>query len=80
VVVDLRSAALREAGDIILPIKEGAITEKHIYAELGEIVTGRKPGRVDENEITVFKSVGLAIQDAAVAGLIIKKFKTMFSM
>lgn len=78
VVVDLRSAALREAGDIILPIKEGAITEKHIYAELGEIVTGKKPGRVDENEITVFKSVGLAIQDAAVAGLIIKKFKLHF--
>lgn len=78
VVVDLRKAALEEAGDIILPIKEGAITERHIYAELGEIVTGKKSGRVDDDEITVFKSVGLAIQDAAVAKFIIKKFRTNF--
>jgi ornithine cyclodeaminase/alanine dehydrogenase len=74
-VVDLKRAALEEAGDIILPIREGKITEKHIYAELGEIVTGKKPGRVEDKEMTVFKSVGLAIQDAAVAGLIIEKFK-----
>ena len=73
-VVDLRKAALEEAGDVILPIKEGAITEKHIYAELGEIVTGNKPGRVNDREITVFKSVGLAIQDAAVSKLIITRY------
>ncbi|MEM3697275.1 MAG: ornithine cyclodeaminase family protein [Candidatus Bathyarchaeia archaeon] len=77
-VVDLRKAALEEAGDVILPIKEGAITEKHIYAELGEIVTGKKPGRIADDEITVFKSVGLAIQDAAVARVIIEKFKAEF--
>ena len=79
-VVDLKRASLEEAGDIILPINEGAITEKHIYAELGEIVIGKKLGRVNEREITVFKSVGLAIQDAAVAGLIVKKFKATFKM
>jgi len=45
VVVDLKRAALEEAGDIIIPIKEGAITEEHIYAELGEIVSGKKPRR-----------------------------------
>jgi len=73
-VVDLRKAALEEAGDVILPIKEGAITEKHIYAELGEIVTGNKPGRINDREITVFKSVGLAIQDAAVSKLIITRY------
>ena len=73
VVVDLKKAALEEAGDIIMPIKEGAITEDHIYAELGEIVTGKKAGRVDDREITVFKTVGLAIQDAAVTKLVIDK-------
>jgi ornithine cyclodeaminase/alanine dehydrogenase len=73
VVVDLKKAALEEAGDIIIPIKEGVITEDHIYAELGEIVTGEKTGRVNDREITVFKTVGLAIQDAAVTKLVIDK-------
>jgi len=73
VVVDLKKAALDEAGDIIIPIKEGVITEDHIYAELGEIVLGKKLGRVNDDEITVFKSVGLAIQDAAVAKLAVDK-------
>jgi alanine dehydrogenase len=64
---------LREAGDVIIPIREGVITEGHFYAELGEIVTGRKPGRTNNREITVFKSNGLAIQDAAAAGLVYRK-------
>ncbi|MCS7364783.1 MAG: ornithine cyclodeaminase family protein [archaeon GB-1867-035] len=67
VVVDSYEACLKEAGDIIIPINEGVITKDHIYAELGEIVTGKKPGRVNDNEITLFKSVGLAIQDASTA-------------
>jgi len=75
VVVDSKEAALEEAGDLIIPIKEGAITEDHIYAELGELVTGSKQGRTEEEELTLFKSVGLAIQDSAVAGLVIKKWK-----
>jgi len=66
VVVDLREAALAEAGDVIIPIKAGEITAEHIYAELGEIVTG-KPGRESPDEITLFKSVGLAIQDMSTA-------------
>lgn len=74
VIVDLKRAALEEAGDIIIPIKERVITEGHIYAELGEIVSGKKPGRTDEKEITIFKAVGLAIQDAAVAKLVFQKF------
>lgn len=73
VVVDLKKAALEEAGDIIIPIKEGAITEDHIYAELGEIIAYKKAGRVNDREITVFKTVGLAIQDAAVTKLLIDK-------
>lgn len=68
-VVDQTAACLAEAGDIILPIKEGAITEAHIHAQLGEVVMRAKPGRTDDSEITIFKSVGLAIQDVAAATL-----------
>jgi alanine dehydrogenase len=70
---DSREACFREAGDIIMALREGAITEDHFYAELGEIVTGRKAGRTTDREITVFKSNGLAIQDAAAASLVYRK-------
>jgi alanine dehydrogenase len=73
VVVDSREAALVEAGDLIIPLREGAIKQDHIYAELGEILTGKKRGRTEEDGLTLFKSVGLAIQDSAVAGLVMKK-------
>ncbi len=67
---DSREACFNEAGDIMIPIKEGAFGETHFYAELGEVVTGRKPGRADDAEITLFKSNGLAIQDAAAAKVV----------
>jgi len=67
---DSREACLNEAGDIMIPMKEGAFDEKHFYAELGEVVTGQKPGRADDKEITLFKSNGLAIQDAAAAKVV----------
>ena len=70
---DSREACFRESGDIILPLREGLIGEEHFHAELGEIVTGRKPGRLSNREITVFKSNGLAIQDAAAASLVYRK-------
>ncbi len=70
---DSREACFRESGDIILPVREGIIAESHFYAELGEIVTGRKAGRLTDQEITVFKSNGLAIQDAAAASLVYRK-------
>jgi ornithine cyclodeaminase/alanine dehydrogenase-like protein (mu-crystallin family) len=70
---DSREACFRESGDLILPLREGLIGEEHFYAELGEIVTGRKPGRLSDRDITVFKSNGLAIQDAAAAGLVYRK-------
>jgi len=73
VVVDSREACLAEAGDIIIPIEEGAITENHIHAELGEVILGRRPRRVSDSEITLFKSVGLAIQDAATASKAYKR-------
>lgn len=67
-VVDQRAAALAEAGDLLRAMREGIFTPGAIYAELGEVVLGTKPGRVDANEITLFKSVGIAAQDLAVAG------------
>jgi len=67
IVVDSREGCLAEAGDLIIPIEAGLITETDIYAELGEIVAGAKPGRESRQEITFFKSVGNAVQDAAVA-------------
>lgn len=66
-IVDHRAAALAEAGDVMLPIQEGAITADHIVGELGEVLEGRIPGRTSASEVTLFKSVGLAIQDVAVA-------------
>jgi ornithine cyclodeaminase len=68
-VVDSRPAALAEAGDILQPMREGRIDASYIRAELGEIVINRQIGRTDESQITLFKSVGLAVQDAAAARL-----------
>jgi len=67
VVVDSRSASLEEAGDLIQPIRAGLYDEARIHAELGEIVLGRKSGRESDDEITYFKSVGIAVQDAVAA-------------
>ncbi|MGD9141301.1 MAG: ornithine cyclodeaminase family protein [bacterium] len=70
---DSRDACFKEAGDIMIPIKEGAFDESHFYAELGEVVSGKKQGRMDNREITLFKSNGLAIQDAAAARVVYDK-------
>ena len=67
VVVDSRHAAWEEAGDLIQPLLAGLITREHIHAELGELVLGRRTGRVDDQQVTFFKSVGLAVQDAVAA-------------
>lgn len=67
---DSKEACFKEAGDIMIPLKNGEIDESHFYAELGEIITGKKDGRTDDREITLFKSNGLAVQDAAAAKLI----------
>jgi len=69
-VADTVEACLNEAGDIIIPIQEGALDESHIHAELGEIIIGKKPSRESDEEITLFKSNGLAIQDVATAKLV----------
>lgn len=72
VVVDSREAAREEAGDLMIPIQQGLIGFDHIHAELGEIVTGRRPGRASEGQITYFKSVGVAVQDVIAASIAIK--------
>jgi alanine dehydrogenase len=66
-VVDNRQAALAEAGDIIIPIQEGAMAEEHIHGELGQVIAGQVAGRSNDEQVTLFKSVGLAIQDVSTA-------------
>lgn len=67
--VDSKAAALQESGDIVQPIREGRFTSEHVSAELGEIVCGAKPGRRSPEEITLFKSLGQAIEDLVAADL-----------
>ena len=77
IVVDSRKACLTEAGDIIIPIRKGVITERDIHAELGEIAAGLKLGRERNDEITYFKSVGNAVQDMSVASHVLEKAHQM---
>ena len=70
VVVDSREAVMAECGDVLLAIKEGAIGEEHIHAEIGEVLAGKKTGRTSAGEITLYKAVGIAIQDVATAKLV----------
>ena len=65
--VDRRESALNEAGDFLIPKREGAICDDHIVGELGELLLGRVPGRRRDNEVTIFKSLGLAVEDVAAA-------------
>jgi ornithine cyclodeaminase/alanine dehydrogenase-like protein (mu-crystallin family) len=67
VFVDRRESAWNEAGDLLMPRAEGAIAEDHVQAELGEVLVGRAPGRRSDEDITLFKSLGLAIEDVASA-------------
>jgi ornithine cyclodeaminase len=76
-VVDSRSATLAETGDLIQPIQQGLFTEEHIQAELGEILLGKKPGRRDAQQITYFKSVGVAVQDAMAGRLALENAKKL---
>ena len=73
IVCDQVQACLAEAGDIRIPIEEGALAEGDIYGEIGELVTGTKQGRENDQEITLFKSVGLSIQDISVAHYVYQK-------
>ncbi|HEX6761260.1 MAG TPA: ornithine cyclodeaminase family protein [Gaiellaceae bacterium] len=65
--VDRRESTVNESGDYLVPLREGALDESHIRAELGEILTGAADGRRSDDELTVFKSLGLAVEDLAAA-------------
>jgi len=65
--VDRRESTTHEAGDYLIPLAEGVIGPDHIQAELGEVLIGARPGRESRDEITLFKSLGLAVEDLAAA-------------
>lgn len=65
--VDRRESAINEAGDFVIAKRDGLITDDHILGEIGEVLTGAVPGRTAPDDITLFKSVGLAVEDLAAA-------------
>jgi thiomorpholine-carboxylate dehydrogenase len=71
--VDSRAAALEESGDVIQTIRESRITADHIRAELGDVIASRSPGRATPREVTLFKSLGLAIEDVSAAALVYRR-------
>ncbi len=73
--VDRRESAINEAGDYLIPLQEGAIGPDHIRAEIGELLTGEKAGRTSPDEVTLFKSLGLAVEDVAAADHLYRKAK-----
>jgi ornithine cyclodeaminase/alanine dehydrogenase-like protein (mu-crystallin family) len=73
VAVDMKEHALEEAGDLIVPLREGVISEDHILGELGEIASGKLVIRERESDVTFFKSVGNAVQDMAVANVAVRR-------
>jgi ornithine cyclodeaminase/alanine dehydrogenase-like protein (mu-crystallin family) len=72
VFVDTYEGALAEAGDILMPIQSGEIGCEHVQGDLHELVSGKKPGRTSRDDITVFKSVGCALEDLVTAKLVMK--------
>ncbi|MGZ9256341.1 MAG: ornithine cyclodeaminase family protein [Candidatus Binatia bacterium] len=73
VVVDSREAVMAECGDILLALKEQSIGAAEIHGEIGEVLAGAKTGRSSPSEVTLYKSVGIAIQDVAAAQMVYRK-------
>ena len=71
VIVDTYDGALAEAGDLLLPLAEGAISREHIAADLHEVISCKKNGRTSDEQVTLFKSVGCALEDLAAAQLLV---------
>jgi ornithine cyclodeaminase len=76
VFVDSRAGALKESGDILLPMRERAIDETHIAGELGELALGRVAGRQANSDLTVFKSLGMAVEDVVTARLVVERARS----
>lgn len=76
VVVESRAAALAPppsgSNDLVWPIRDGRIAKDHVHAELGELVAGTRPGRTSDRQITLYKSVGVAVEDAAATALVLR--------
>ncbi|MEO8632462.1 MAG: ornithine cyclodeaminase family protein, partial [Chloroflexota bacterium] len=76
VVIESRAAALAPppggSNDLLWPIRDGLISATHIHAELGELVSGARPGRADDSQLTLYKSVGVAVEDAAAAAMVLR--------
>jgi ornithine cyclodeaminase len=70
---DRRESAENEAGDYVIPLQEGAIEPGHIRAELGEVLVGRHPGRSSDEELTVFESLGIAVEDLFAAEYLLRR-------
>src|SRR5262249_15945473 len=68
--VDRLESALNEAGDFIIAKKEGLVDDNHIQGEVGDVLIGRKKGRTSRDEITIFKSLGIAVEDLASANFL----------
>jgi ornithine cyclodeaminase len=71
--VDRRESVVNESGDFLLARDEGLVTDDHIQAELGEVLVGEHPGRGSHDEITLFKSLGLAVEDLACADFVYRR-------
>ncbi len=77
VIVDSRAAALQESGDIVMGIQEGRFREDHIAAELGQVAANPSLGRTGGDQITIFKSLGMAVEDVAAADLVYRRASEM---
>ena len=75
--VDLRESALNEGGDIVIPLREGVITAGHIVAELGELVAGRVRWQRQPDDVTLFKSQGIAVEDIAAARFVYEEARRL---
>jgi len=71
--VDTYEGALAEAGELLIPLQEGSLAREQICGDLHEIASAKKPGRISESDITLFKSVGCALEDLVTAHLVYER-------
>lgn len=71
--VDSRTAALAESGDVVMGIREGRFADTHLVGEVGQVVLGRAPTRGSDREVTIFKSLGMAVEDVVAADLVFRR-------
>jgi ornithine cyclodeaminase len=75
--VDCRESAFHEAGDLLVPLEEGLITEAHVRGELGELLTGERPGRSSDEAVTLFESLGLGVEDVAAGEIAVARAREL---